>query len=547
MFVDDNDCDYNIVMKYIMIFFSKQAIKRHVEQNERHEHEFKHQRNISSSPAKDQPAQITSYSETMRLYAARTEPYRQWRGGYSAPHDVHSPRIISPREHFSDSSGKFNHLLKIFDRPPQHEHRSHTSIPHETNHPIPFGPRSNDHGCDYRALSGRSFISSHVPAAIENLSRLSSGLESIDRPSSLDRSLTIDPVTGLPPIQPHLHSHLHTHTHLHVHPDDLKYRGRPLPSDAHHEKHELSIPHQPQHITPAHRPRSREYHEHLLKQYPELYAQMHHDTQLNRHLSGTRDNLKNTNRDAVISPSLTHEIPNMHSDPVAYHLWLTQYARMHHRWNSHSSTLPNHEHAPDLSPHGAPHIPHHFRNEHDTILREKLAHEKLSSFEQEKIARNLEHEKYMRHVIKSREHDGERYKIDHGLHERSASLHASEIQNSNRHRDAHVGFRTGDIRTHRSVDQHSALRPSEIHSYHGNMFAENIRRSQDLRSSHEVRSAYERNIHERFANEFLERERASHMERYGHQERQIFHERTRHDRPSIFGRYKPETIDLSGE
>uniref|UniRef100_T2M433 Arginine-glutamic acid dipeptide repeats protein n=3 Tax=Hydra vulgaris TaxID=6087 RepID=T2M433_HYDVU len=525
-------------------FSDVEVSKRHNEQSDKLDHEIKNQYIINST--KDQPAQITSYSETMRMYGTKAEPYRQWHDRYSTSHDNHSPRIISPREHFIDS-GKFNHLLKIFDR--QHYDHRHTSMPHEANHPIPFVPRSNDHGCDYRTLSGRSFISSHVPAAIENLSRLSSGIESIDRASNLDRPLPIDPVTGLPPIQPHLHSHLHTHTHLHVHPDDLKYRTHPLPSEAHHEKHEIPIPRQPQqHLTPVHRPRSREYHEHLLKQYPELYAQMHHDTHLSKHFSGNRDALKNTNRDAVISPNLSHEIPNMHNDPVAYHLWLTQYARMHHRWNSHSSPLPNHDHAPDLSPRGAHHLPHHFRNEHETILREKIAHEKIPSFEHEKIARTLEHEKYLRHVLKQREHEVERFKIDHGLHERSVSLHVSENQSSNRHRDAHVGFRTGDIRSHRSVDQHPAIRSNEMHSsYHGAIFAENIRRPQDLRTSHEVRSAYELSMHDRLANEFLERERLSQMERYGQQDRQIFYERTRHDRPSIFGRYKPETIDLSGE
>lgn len=509
----------------------------------------------------------------MRLFAeaARSaEPQRYWSSYQVPPEMQHGHRPHSPREfigeHPAAAGGKYGHLLEALDRPVDLRSPRSNSVP---GHPP--GPHGNPHGFPPRSEGGRDFRinqgpggRAHLlhhgvpPASLENISRIPPGEGGPPIGERGDPRLertTIDPITGLPTIQPHLHSHHHTHTHLHVHPDELKHRSAyghaQPPPEAHFERHERATPHQTPHPTPhptqppvaQHRPNSRssrEYHEHLLKQYPDLLAQMHHDSHLRESISrhippgsagvssagpgnpGPRETMLHPARDGAVSPSIPHDIPNAHSDPVAYHLWVTQYANMQ-RWNSHGNGPPSHAQAPELSPHGIPappRLPHDIRNEHEKHMKEKLlyAHEQREKLARAEHFRSLEHEKHLRSMLQGREH-----------------LESVKMKN-----DQHLP----------PPPDHHAYKQGGGPDMHGMPYHSNNAFIDTLRRAHDTRvSSHERNFHEqlRFGHERMEqRERPPnvHPERQAHPADR-FTDRSRHERPSIFGSYKPETIDLS--
>jgi len=504
------------------------------------------------SPPSHQPAQITSHYETMRLFAqhqAVREPQRLWHG-FQHPPDIHDHhRSISPRDFANaEQASKYSQLLKAERALPEHLSPRTPSLAHQSHPGHPFPPRVSEQSREFRMAHGdRPHISPHGHGNMEALSRFAhdpmapSIIPPMDRP-------TIDPITGLPSIQPHLHSHLHTHTHLHVHPDDIKYRGHGVhPSENHHER---STPH---HIVPPlpHPPRrpssaGREYHDNV-----SLLLQ--HDPHLSRHIPpNSRGETPHPpiSREGAISPSFPREQPSRHSDPVAYHLWLTQLKRIHQRpWSAHGGNgPPPHSQAPDLSPHGLPggppiHAHHpHIRSDH-----EKHLHEKLIQAEREKIAR----EKHMRHILQTREHMESKMKSEHMLHERGGPFKGLPSDMLHERVGPYKGMpsdmmheRGGPYKgipsdmLHERGGPYKGV-PSDMRSpYPPNThFLENMRRT-----PHDNMMMQERSIHERFAHERLERDRIAQIERAAHTER---FERSRHDRPSIFGHYKPETIDLS--
>lgn len=465
-----------------------------------------------------QPAQITSHYLAQRLLSeqAAKDQQRFW---YHGPPDMHGHRSVSPppREFVVDPASKFAQMLKEDQAMLDHVAPRTPSIqPHQGLSGHAFATRAtSEHSRDFRIPhADHSRVSPpHPHANIDGHTRFPHGVSSlgsgivppIERP-------TVDPITGVPTFQPHLHSHLHTHTHLHVHPDDIKYRGHLPETLSERERLERTTPHHiiPPQQHPPHRSSStnRDIHD--------LNLLMHHEPHLRESIArsvppSVRESpLPANNRDGAGSPSFPHEIPNMHSDPVAYHLMVTQFARIHQRMNSHSNSGQGHVQAPDLSPHGLPGPPHphhpHLRGDHDKHIHEKLL---LAQAEREKLARadhlrSMEHEKQMRRIIPSREHL-----------ESAAKLKGE----------------------HPLLDRASYKQPADIHSpYPGTHYFENLRRS-----SHEIRSIGERGFHDRLAQERLERERIAHFERVVHSER---FDRSRHDRPSIIGHYKHETIDL---
>lgn len=529
-------------------------------------------RRREASPPPHQPAQITSHYETMRcLIQAQRDSHRFWNNNFHVPPEVHGHRSISPRDprEFMEHSNKFEHMFKTMDRPT--DHRSpHAIHPLPQPHPAhPFTQRPADTPRDYRIPpNGRGYISNHVPT-IEGIPRVSSvptsldglsrapsvpaGLDGLSRVPSIPANMegmgvdrvpaierpTIDPVTGLPHYQPQLHSHLHTHTHLHVHPDEIKYRGGQPPSEsALFERHERAPPHPVRQPSPAaapHRPRSRSREYNELKQYSDIV--MHHDPHFRESLS--RHHIPSSReshlpiREEAISPSMPHEPSSVPTDPVAYYFWLKQrHPSQHVRMNTHAQV---HAQAPELSPHGMPQPsrhPHELRSEHEKHINEKLL---LVHSEREKQAhlehlRLIEHEKHIRHLHQAREIS-------------SRELPPRELPPRELPPRDHIESLKMKGGEHVStVDRPSmSFRPPDIHSPYASHFMDTMRRV------HEPRPIHNRNLHDpvRYSHERAERERIAHMERIAHAER--FPDRGRHERPSIFGHFKPETIDLSDD
>lgn len=283
------------------------------------------------------------------------------------PHEMsgHHLRPHSPVEHSVEYHSKFGHLLEVFSKhgvpigghggfPGHSSHTGHTGHAGHTGHNPHAGPHGPPHPVPSHSVPPHSVaphaVPPHVPPhSVPPHSRPMSAQGhthphpdmQVPGPSSVpvfpphhSRSLNtpnieniprasprphLDPATGLPYAygHPHLHSHLHTHTHLHLHPSDNPERHGGVPRE-----HQPTTPNP--HQMPGHPPSLGMPHESTALRHQELLHHIQQDPRMRNALLGPGGI---PTREGAISPSMLHEY--FRHDPAAYHVWLSQVARLH--------------------------------------------------------------------------------------------------------------------------------------------------------------------------------------------------------------------------
>lgn len=560
----------------------KQKTKQNEEQSLRRDKELLKRRE-GVSPIAHQPAQITSHYENIqRLFQQqhRSNSIYPYSISHEHLHRPQSPRDMrDPREQHREMlfDSKYHPLLKGYERPPTDHRPQHPLVsPHP---PHPFSSRSTE-PLDFRiAQSGRPRIPTpHISSNVEAFSRTHHpGVDVIagERMPPIDRTMIEPPVSGAL-LQPQLHAHHHTHTHLHLH-DDLKYRNQAQSESGHFDRHE----HPPQHPTippatsiPPSSRASRELYELQHKGFShDALAQAHVNfRELNRHHTPHgRESASHPTpvigREGAASPSFPHDA----HDPVAYHHYLTQMPR---KMYPHAS---RHGRAPDLSPRGLPQMPRHSSEFSRENEREKHLSEKLSINNQ-----LTDREKFLR-AEQARVFDDKQMRHHLLLQERNApdSLKMKNdliIPDRYVREEVHSPYHYDVRRLHESrslyerglhpdpalfaAHERERLERERIHMERSSVLSERAlsERALSERALSEraltERAFTERALTERALNERVLNERALHHERYLRQSQhdRMPHARSPmervvapHERQSIIGHYKPETIDLSGD
>lgn len=302
----------------------------------------------------------------------------------SFPHDGvpgHQFRSHSPVEHGIDYPSKFGHLLEIFSRhgapigghSSHSNHAGHAGHPSHSAHPVIPGQHPRPHTAHARPHSAQGHTHSHPDLPIPGQNSLPVFPPHHSRPGNnpnmdnLSRTSPrphIDPATGLPYAygHPHLHSHLHTHTHLHLHPNETRDGHPGVPRE-----HPPSSTNP--HPVPGHPPSLGLPHENpLLRQQQEL---LHHlqDPRTRNALSAGGI----PTRDGEISPGMLHEL--FRHDPAAYHLWLSQFTRLHQEQHLLS----------DQQHHNSPHQNIRLLAEHEDYIRHMRSMEMDPKFKAEHL------------------------------------------------------------------------------------------------------------------------------------------------------------------